>query len=615
MKTPIAALLFLLVAVPVYAAGQNYAADSTTYFSKPYADIVNATKTPQTTGTVAYCNNCSIAPVCTTGGTGAIAENIAGIWNCGNPSSNLMCAPVGPAGGGLGGFYPNPTVNGVVNVQSFGATPDGTTDDTAAIKSAVSSLGATGGTVVFPAGTASYTFSSGITIPKNVMLQCGGAPNSTVLSYTGTTGAALIWSSPPLGVNPSDYYMGGWKDCELSGPGAATSTIGIYTGGDPAGVITPAANYGDFLTFWGGKIQNFGTGYQVGDNVWENRFYSTIISATTTGYLLPNNIVQPGENMSMIGGSIQNTINDVVCNNPNADVVFTNTSFDGGDQSPTIHTGPAIRAGNVTGSQQGCGVTLQNDHFEYFGNSIIAPIFSEWGAGPFTGIKIRGGVIQLDDATNTLCTGAGAPNACCTGVNTGTCGFTMPAIADVTGGRYSVPFELEGMRISSGGDLHFTNTCKLGGPHMCISGDDAVIDALIKNYGYWQNGTADVTFPANSGNPGPSRQWGPILFSSTTTNADHFGMVIFDSPVVLNRMSIAYNGTCTTYPSFTVSDTTSGLVGGGCAAAAGYATCLTNAGAQAAYINGGDKVQIITASNAAGCTAGSNFYVTMEYRP
>lgn len=530
------------------------------------------------------------------GGAGQFAG-----YNANGTVLSPMVAPVSPGLAGQPAGYPangstvgpitnmSVSVNGVVNVTTKGAVADGTTDNTASIQSAITSLAPTGGTVFFPSGSGPYNFSSQINIPKNVVLQCGGAPNSTTLHYTGTTGAALVWSDPPIPTNPSNYYMGGWKDCYLLGPGYGTNTIGVYNGGDPASVISPAANYGDMLTYWGGKIEGFGTAYQVGNNVWEVRFYSTIMTSNNVGYYLPNNIVQPGENMSMIGGSIQNNfVNGVVCNNANADITFTNVSFDG-DPS-----GAEIEAGTATGSQQGCGVTLQDDHFEYFGNSEAAPVFSEWGLSPYTNIKVQGGVLQFDDSGG---------------------GFTLPAIANVTGGGTqtinSVTFTLDGSRISSNGGIIFTNTCKLKGDSMCVSGDDAVAGgASVSNYGYW-HGT-------NAQNVMPSRQWGPVVIPGTTTNTDFYGAAIFDSPVFIKRMTIGYAspGTpaCTTYPWFYVRDVQKGLNGGSCQAAAGQTSCLENFGAQAMYINAGDTVTVGTSGTASGCTAGTNFQVTLEFQ-
>ena len=596
--------IFLLIATSASAA-QNYTANSTSYdvsHNTTYVNLTNGSMIPQSNGTVAYCNNCTQTPTCAVGGSGAVAVRINNTWQCGVGTTQTGTVSINPGSTGqIGGYASNGSIispmtaitgvstNGTINVQVYGAKGDGTTDNTNPIKAAIAALPATGGTLFFPSSASPYNFSSQLTLHKNVIVQCGGAPNSTILNYTGTTGAALVWSDPVLGANPSDYYMGGWKDCELSGPGKATSTIGIYVGGDPSGVITPSVNYGDFLTFWGGKVQGFGTGYQIGNNVWENRFYSTIFSADGTGYYIPNNVVQPGENMSMIGGAIQNTDNDVVCNNQNADITFTNVSFDGG--GATI--GPAIRSGNATGSQQGCGVTLQDDHFEYFGNSQPAPVFKEWGLGPFTNIRVHGGVIQYDDVG----------------------GITIPSIADITGGSGfgdgSVSFELSGMRISSGGAMTFTSSCKQKANHMCISGDDAAMDAMIGSYGYYQSGAQD--------NIGPSRQWGPILIPATTGNTDHYGLAIFDSPVFVNRLSIGYSSpglpTCTSYPAFYFYDKTTGVSGGSCTAVSGLTSCPSGLGGQAQYVNAGDQIQVGTANPATGCTASTNFYVTLEYRP
>ena len=469
------------------------------------------------------------------------------------------------------------STNGVVNVQVYGAKGDSTTDNLAPINAAIAALGPNGGIVSFPSASGSYNFSSKIVMPKDVMLQCAG--DSSVLKYTGTS-AALVWSDSTI----NSYRQGGWNNCVLEGPGIGTSAIGVYVGGDPTNIITPSGNYGDFLTFIGGKIRFFGTGFQMGNNVWEDRFYSTIFTEDGTGWFIPNNITQPGENMSMIGGAIQNSHNAVVCNNSNGDSVFTNVSFDG------IGPGPVIQAGTATGSQQGCGVTLQDDHIEYFGNSVASPVFTEWGLTTFTNIKVYGGVIQFDD------TGPG---------------FTIPSIANITGGPNTVGFELEGARITSNGAIIFTNTCKLRGGQLCISGDDAVTQAVVPRYGYWDSTGQD--------NAGPSHQWGPIAIPSSALNGDVLGVAIFDNPVFIKRLSIAYSSpgspTCTTYPSFAVKNITSGLVGGSCTAAAGRTSCLSNMGGQAIYAATGDQVAVQMTNPATGCTASTNFYVTLEYRP
>lgn len=103
-----------------------------------------------------------------------------------------------------------------INVLDYGATGNGTTDDTAAIQAAINSLSASGGQVLFPAGT--YKVTSTITLSSNIAL-VGNAKsvinlnvteiglsipvsgtNITVsdLSFTGT--CARVISSAPTGV-------------------------------------------------------------------------------------------------------------------------------------------------------------------------------------------------------------------------------------------------------------------------------------------------------------------------------------------------------------------------------------------------------------------------------
>lgn len=58
-----------------------------------------------------------------------------------------------------------------ISVRDFGATGDGTTDDTGAIQAAILSLPSTGGTLIFPNGE--YKVTSGFTVSKNNVWLCG----------------------------------------------------------------------------------------------------------------------------------------------------------------------------------------------------------------------------------------------------------------------------------------------------------------------------------------------------------------------------------------------------------------------------------------------------------
>ena len=94
-----------------------------------------------------------------------------------------------PAGTGAVATTVQKKLRETVSVKDFGAVGDGVTDDTAAIKAAIASLGAKGGEVCFPAGT--YKFTSKITINTPVRLVgagrgINGTNYSTRLVKTGS---------------------------------------------------------------------------------------------------------------------------------------------------------------------------------------------------------------------------------------------------------------------------------------------------------------------------------------------------------------------------------------------------------------------------------------------
>ena len=72
-----------------------------------------------------------------------------------------------------------------VVVTSFGATGNGSTDDTTSFRNAITSLGAKGGTVYVPAPTASYKLSGLISVPANVSIV--GDPNRSAITTAAGT--------------------------------------------------------------------------------------------------------------------------------------------------------------------------------------------------------------------------------------------------------------------------------------------------------------------------------------------------------------------------------------------------------------------------------------------
>ncbi len=126
-----------------------------------------------------------------------------------------------------------------VNVADYGATGDGTTNDTTAIQNAITAAG-NGGTVYFPRGNYSFTtitlaagqtlLGSGWYCVRDGMTTFGDAgyasttlTQGTVLRSTATTGSAIVH------VNSGSHVGGRIVDLALIGPGTGTS-VGISIG-------------------------------------------------------------------------------------------------------------------------------------------------------------------------------------------------------------------------------------------------------------------------------------------------------------------------------------------------------------------------------------------------
>lgn len=137
---------------------------------------------------------------------------------------------------GIGRWYR--VYSGPLNARWFGATGDGTTDDTDAIQAALDQAadgnGATtvqGGAVFIPAGI--YVVSS-LTMERGVTL-FGEGLTQTILRRTDTTGYGILFDSTGLTVNAVQDTVT-IRDLSLVQAGTATAGGGIYANG----VTSPA---------------------------------------------------------------------------------------------------------------------------------------------------------------------------------------------------------------------------------------------------------------------------------------------------------------------------------------------------------------------------------------
>jgi hypothetical protein len=118
----------------------------------------------------------------------------------------------------------------VYNVKSYGAVGNGTTDDRAAIQSAINAAaaGQVGGTVFFPPGV--YKINSGLTVPAGGYVTFQGAGAS---GYSTLLGAGVSEILIPVGVtgltygdSASNVYTGApvIRDIHFRGPGATANS-------------------------------------------------------------------------------------------------------------------------------------------------------------------------------------------------------------------------------------------------------------------------------------------------------------------------------------------------------------------------------------------------------
>ena len=178
----------------------------------------------------------------------------------------------------------------VINVKDYGATGDGTTDDTTAIQNAVTKAKSVARVLYFPKGT--YLFSSTIT---GYGLIAGDGRGITTLKYTGTSTAIQLAAT--VGTRS---YNGRLEGFTLTVPSGSTATVGIDMESHSNAYITNVAVSGFTTTgFWlrstvvsGGCVYNTfvnveatvcGTGFLIdGIQSNENRFFGCRTNLNTT---------------------------------------------------------------------------------------------------------------------------------------------------------------------------------------------------------------------------------------------------------------------------------------------------------------------------------------------
>jgi hypothetical protein len=140
------------------------------------------------------------------------------------------------------------------NVKVYGAVGNGTTDDTAAIQTAINAMPSAGGIVYLPTGT--YRITSALTIKSDIFLRGAGA-NATILKQTSTTAH---------GVYALTARRMSFEDLQILGPGSGVgSGTGIYL--DTSGSAVAQCQFNNVF------VQQFGV-----DGIYLNTPIATVLS-------------------------------------------------------------------------------------------------------------------------------------------------------------------------------------------------------------------------------------------------------------------------------------------------------------------------------------------------
>lgn len=250
-----------------------------------------------------------------------------------------------------------------INVKgsAYGATGDGSTDDTAAIQAALDAAGAaSGGTVYFPPGT--YKITSALSVSGGTSLQGAGPGASIIRNDNGSNGNAFtyaVYATYPTSIVGLRIYP-------------STTNDGNVIQAHSGNIIRMTECYigSSFMTGRGVSIDAAGTIFSASNSVFEvgasgvaaNRSVASNSSAASIGHLYnckfvyPGSVTLNGTTVALVGGSV------VACTFATTTITAGshNLVFFAGDGSGNLVYGAAVIgcvAPNPTGGTVNVGTT------------------------------------------------------------------------------------------------------------------------------------------------------------------------------------------------------------------------------------------------------------------
>ena len=186
-----------------------------------------------------------------------------------------------------------PTIAGAAGVD-----PSGATDSTAGIQAVLAANPK--GTIVAPMPSVAYKIAGTLKLNKAQQLLCA---QGATFTCTNTAGACMVIADPSAAYEIADI-----TGCTLNGPGAGgNASVGIFLGGDPAGVISPKTYFADGATMHNVHISGFNSGLKFGNNTWTNRIEGSQIGGNGYSIYAPAGVTDAGEDTAIIGSTIFNS--------------------------------------------------------------------------------------------------------------------------------------------------------------------------------------------------------------------------------------------------------------------------------------------------------------------
>lgn len=328
----------------------------------------------------------------------------------------------------------------VVNVLDFGATGNGTTDDTAAIQAAINSV--TRGVVEIPAGT--YKCNSGLTLDVS---KCRINGEFAKLDFTslGTSLTAISITGSANGSSP--YYQAGTvlSGLIIQGPSNSTGTnTGLY--------FNSAAEPGpSHIKIQDVVVYNFKHGAQIGNNAYIITFDNCDLHTNGIGFLAPQGTPYPpglsnsGERISFVNSTIYNNLIyglDLEWEGCTTKLVNTSVDYNTGSQILLTKGCLDIEASHIefngyraiqvpAGNTIDATITISGTQIIQSASSGAVPLIDFSGQGQIT---IVGGEITKNAGTTNH---INVSSNCFLSIN-GTLGPTKSTVVIANGCEYSI---------------------------------------------------------------------------------------------------------------------------------------------------------------------------------